>query len=69
VTDFKFTLLVPQGEVLKNGPIKTSAVDVKLECAFCPWTQTIRFNAKHVRLLADSHFRRNVDDRVCMKRS
>ena len=68
MTDFSLTTLVPQGEVLKNSPIKTGAVDVRLSCVFCGWVQTIRFNPKHVRLLADKHFRRNVNDRLCMKR-
>lgn len=68
MTDLSITTLVPQGEVLKNTPIANSAVDARIECLFCGWKQVIRFNARHVALLANTHFRRADQMRLCKKR-
>lgn len=68
MTDLSLTTLVPEGQALKNSPIKTKSVDVRLDCLFCRWTRTIRFDAKHVAMLANGHFALRREERLCKKR-
>ena len=68
MTDLALTTLVPHGEVLKNSPIATERVDVKVECLFCGWFELIRFNARQVILLSRTHFNKIGEHRRCRKR-